>query len=58
MHHVTATPEKIEALISQLQEENNFLKQENAALKEEIKALKDNSPQRRADLLQPGLITD
>ena len=57
---VTMTPEQIQAHIDRLEEENSqipFLKQENASLKAEIKTLKDNSPQRRADVLSPGLIT-
>jgi hypothetical protein len=56
----TMTPGQIQAYIDRLQEENSqipVLLQEIADLKAEIKALKDNSPQRRADLLQPGLKT-
>ena len=57
------TPEKIQTFIDHLERENATLRQENVALKAEnasLKAenvsLKDNSLQRRADLLDPGLL--
>jgi hypothetical protein len=54
---VSMTPQQVQEYIDRLEEENAqipLLQQEIAALK---RALNDNSPKRRAALLDPGLIT-
>lgn len=54
------TPQEIQAYIDHLENENMALRAANQALKNEVAYLKDqlnNTLQRRADLLDPGLIT-
>jgi outer membrane murein-binding lipoprotein Lpp len=56
---VTMTPQEVQAFIDHLENENTALREENQALKSELASLKDklnNTLQRRADLLAPGLI--
>lgn len=56
---VNMTPQEVQAYLDNLEGENTALKAENQALRVEVASLKDrlnNTAQRRADLLDPGLI--
>jgi cell division septum initiation protein DivIVA len=56
---VTMTPQEVQAFIDRLESENTALREENQALKSELASLKEklnDTLQRRADLLAPGLV--